>query len=516
VITTARHHAIRRQILDVAVNGTEAEGLVVQGQLVALCRNWLTPALDDALARASPIDEHWSIDRLDLDAGAFTLETLERDFVDAVRTALENQIRERSSVHGSRAIQRNGPSALATDRAGQADSRSPAPARAHEGDAEFSRRTDAQATQDAFVYFLATGVLPWWFRLPPNETLESLVTATWSAESPLFAVPSTLRTIASTVARLRLVRQFSGAFLETLLKALSPETGYSAEQIARQVMTQPVEAGRRQLLLERLWFEAFEAVAQHRSVSVATLFADWSRAIRADGVPASEDEPVVADVARALSLPVLTAPTENKQDTPETRAQRPSSPSLAKATSPAVTNHNRPPDPARGIDLDEGVFVDGAGIVLLHPFLPALFERLGVASEGELVQPDRALSLLHFLATREARAPEYALVLPKLLCGLPLDEPVGAPVELTESEIAEAENLLVAVIGHWEALGDASPDALRGTFLMRAGKLSRRDDDDLLQIEPQSFDVLLDRMPWGTGAIRLPWMARMLWVEWRL
>ena len=87
---------------------------------------------------------------------------------------------------------------------------------------------------------------------------------------------------------------------------------------------------------------------------------------------------------------------------------------------------------------------------------------------------------------------------------------------MTEAEQAEADLLLAAVIDHWTALGDASPDALRGTFLTRPGKLSRRGDDDVLQVEPQSFDILLDRLPWGIGAVRLPWMTRPLWVEWRM
>jgi hypothetical protein len=74
--------------------------------------------------------------------------------------------------------------------------------------------------------------------------------------------------------------------------------------------------------------------------------------------------------------------------------------------------------------------------------------------------------------------------------------------------------LLAAVIGHWSALGDTSPDALRGTFLARPGKLSRRGDEDLLQLEPQAFDVLLGQLPWGIGTVFLPWMKRFLWVEW--
>jgi len=512
VITTAQHHAIRRQVLDVTVNGTEAEGLALQGRLAALCRDWLTPALDDALARVAPGDEHWSIDSLDLDAGAFTLDTLERDFVDAVRSALENQIRERSS---GRATRRRSGAGTDHPHNGGVDSPSLGLQRGGEGDTEFLHRTGAQATQDAFVHFLATGVLPWWFRLPPNETLESIVSATWNAEgNPSFIVSSTPRAIASPVAHLRLVRQFSEPFLEALLKVLAPETARAVERVAQQVMAQSGQTARRQRLLEQLWLVAFEAVSQRREMSVAALFVEWSRAVRADTATAAAER-VIAEVARALSLPVPITPTEDRHDTLESRAEHPTF-APARAKRATTTGDGLSAESARGIDLDEGVFVDNAGVVLLHPFLPPFFERLGVAPEGNLIQPDRALALLHFLATSETRAPEYALVLPKLLCGLPLVEPVGSPVELTKDEIAEAENLLVAVIRHWATLGDTSPDALRGTFLTRPGKLSRRDGDDLLQVEPQSFDVLLDQLPWGIGAIRLPWMQRMLWVEWRM
>jgi hypothetical protein len=173
--------------------------------------------------------------------------------------------------------------------------------------------------------------------------------------------------------------------------------------------------------------------------------------------------------------------------------------------------------PQSQIDLDEGVFVGCAGVVLLHPFLPRLFEALGIATDDALVQPDRALGLLHFLATGQPVAPEYDLLLPKLLCNLPLDLPAPAPAVLSAAEMDEAIALLSAVVGHWTALGDISVDGLRGSFLVRPGKLSRRGDgSDLLQVEPRSYDILLDRLPWGIGMLQLPWMKKSLRVEWRM
>jgi hypothetical protein len=93
---------------------------------------------------------------------------------------------------------------------------------------------------------------------------------------------------------------------------------------------------------------------------------------------------------------------------------------------------------------------------------------------------------------------------------------VEAPVALTVAEEEEAIALLEAVIRHWDAVGDTSVGGLRGTFLVRPGKLFQRGNgDDVLQVESRSFDILLDRLPWGIGMIQLPWMEKILWVEWR-
>ena len=88
-------------------------------------------------------------------------------------------------------------------------------------------------------------------------------------------------------------------------------------------------------------------------------------------------------------------------------------------------------------------------------------------------------------------------------------------MELSAAELEEAAALLEAVIQHWEALRNTSADGLRGTFLVRPGKVTLREDGDWwLQVESKSYDILLDQLPWGIGMIKLPWMQRMLRVEW--
>jgi hypothetical protein len=167
-------------------------------------------------------------------------------------------------------------------------------------------------------------------------------------------------------------------------------------------------------------------------------------------------------------------------------------------------------------EVREGLYVENAGLVLVHPFLPQFFSALGIAEKARLLQPDRALSLLHYLTTGQTVAPEYELVLPKILCDVPLGTPVESQVELTAAEQEESIALLEALIRHWGALRNSSPDGLRGAFLLRPGKVSLQDDGDwYLQIESRTHDILLDQLPWGLSMIKLPWMGKMLRVAWK-
>lgn len=165
-----------------------------------------------------------------------------------------------------------------------------------------------------------------------------------------------------------------------------------------------------------------------------------------------------------------------------------------------------------------GLFVNQSGLVILHPFLQLYFEDVGLVEEEEFrdeVAQQTAIYLLHYLATGQTDAPEYELVLPKLLCGWPLSDPVARELRLTDAALAEGENLLQAVINYWQVLKSTSPDGLREGFLQREGKLTRLNEADWrLQVEQQTIDILLGSLPWGLNVVKLPWMESMLMVEW--
>jgi hypothetical protein len=159
-----------------------------------------------------------------------------------------------------------------------------------------------------------------------------------------------------------------------------------------------------------------------------------------------------------------------------------------------------------------------AGLVLAAPYLPRLFNVLGLSREGRFIDleaAERAVHLLQYLACAESAAPEYQLVLNKLLCGLPLDAPVPAGIEVSDTERETIVGLLKALIAAWSALGNTSVDGLRQSFLMREGELSLEDESWQLSVTPGPFDMLMDRLPWSFSIIKFPWMALPLHVSWR-
>ncbi|SEL45789.1 hypothetical protein SAMN04488505_102314 [Chitinophaga rupis] len=166
---------------------------------------------------------------------------------------------------------------------------------------------------------------------------------------------------------------------------------------------------------------------------------------------------------------------------------------------------------------EEQYTVRHAGVILLAAFLRPFFTTLELWDGKEWKSKDacyRAVHLLKYLCTGQQQAPEYSLVMEKICCGLPLDEPVPLDLELTEKEIAESTLLLESIIGHWKMLKNTSVNGLRETFLKRDGILSRQEKNWRLQVEQKTLDVLLDSIPWGFSTISLPWNGYLIFVEW--
>lgn len=163
-----------------------------------------------------------------------------------------------------------------------------------------------------------------------------------------------------------------------------------------------------------------------------------------------------------------------------------------------------------------GISVRDAGLILLHPFIGRLFRHFGWLDVSGGIDPEwrwHAVQALQYLALGRCGLPEPTLVLEKTLCGIPLHDPAAFPT-LEDAVLAECEDLLAAVIGHWAILGKTSPNGLRESFLIRDGLLDFGENDIRLAVERRSYDMLLAHLPWPLGPVSFKWLDRVIHVHW--
>lgn len=322
------------------------------------------------------------------------------------------------------------------------------------------KKTIPENLSDVFLYFLKTGILPWSYRLKDGKTLENelddAINNLWSDKDVRYFTSRIQEALLGATTFSRFVNQFSQSFRARVLMLISNEIAALTESIYS--------------------IEELEALSQDELLR-------FNKSLFESAFTLQSGKASLKSNARLH---------EN---------------SLNKKT---VLSSEFQAD-------KEGIYIENAGLVLLHPFLSLYFEALGVINGDEMLLPDRALCLLHYLATGQSKAPEYDLALPKILCGLSIFDPISNEGDITENESIESIALLSSVIIHWSALKNTGPDTLRGTFLLRPGKLFLREDGSwLLQVESHNFDVLIDQLPWGISMIKLPWMKQLLIVEWNI
>src|SRR4051812_3395557 len=84
---------IRRQVLDVDLPGTEADGLALQRRLPGVCADVLSPAIEAVLGAIGPGDSYVYLDRIAIDVTLHSTDGLESELADAVQHELQDHFR---------------------------------------------------------------------------------------------------------------------------------------------------------------------------------------------------------------------------------------------------------------------------------------------------------------------------------------------------------------------------------------------------------------------------------------
>lgn len=217
------------------------------------------------------------------------------------------------------------------------------------------------------------------------------------------------------------------------------------------------------------------------------------------------DEQIIAGLALYLQVPVK----ENGNKLANDQAKK----TDGKKTDYDKADYNK----IKKLTQTGGLYINNAGVALIHPFLPMLFKHTGLTVEGKfnsLHEQIQAAQILQYAATLTQQHTEQDMILSKLICGLPFSQFVPPDFELDECVTNEVRSLLAEVLKHWAILKNTSPEGLAEGFFKRTGSIKQMNDNWVLTVERKDIDILLRSLPWGISLIKSPWNDYYITVNW--
>lgn len=189
-----------------------------------------------------------------------------------------------------------------------------------------------------------------------------------------------------------------------------------------------------------------------------------------------------------------------------------------KLESPTFQMANIDEDDTRSKSKSEGTIqVLNAGIVLLHPFIASFFDKVGLTENGQFISKScqqRAVCLLHYIATGELEFEEQCLYFQKFICHYNQEDSIPKDLPISSFEKEEVAHLLQAVLGYWTSLKGTSAQGLRGNFLIRKGVLEHDGNNAIIHVEKKTADILLKQIPWTLNFAKWPWNPHLLTIKW--
>lgn len=486
---TANRHRIQRQVLELTVpDAMAAPG--IQEQVARACREPLLAGMTSVFDSVAPAHELLRLERLEIDVGRIEGDDWVPEFERRLLAELGKQLE---------------------GRAAEAKREEPAEV-AGAGGGAF----------EAFLFFLCHGRLPWWSEAPGEDWSRAFGTADLRRIEALRAV---MREEPHALARV--IDALDDRQLETLAATSSSLRGCA---LALRELRPSDSAVLEHRWRRRFWMRVLAwsiapgeaggaALVNALMVERCNLAVEKSRQ-RPDASNQSTDDDL-ASFVRPVAVHALPAPWREWCETALSAAGHagavaPVADKPVKVPSDHVLQRGDPRGREVEPETGEAIYLPGAGILLLHPFLEALFLDRGLMEGKHFAGKEarqRAAQLLGYLATGRPGTPEYELGFAKLLTGIDLEAPVER-AWVDERDMAACDELIDAVLAHWTALRSSSAAWLRSQFLLRDGKLEAVDGGWRVTVERRAQDVLMTHLPWGFGVIGLPWLEQRIFVRW--
>jgi len=535
-------HIIHRQKIILNLSKREHAG-ALQASVSNLMQHDLQAGIDAVFNNAFPGNKIIRIDKLQLNLGDINQQNFENEF----KAQLLNELAKGLSQQRDNLNYANSAEELSKE----------------------------QSLINGLIYFLEKGYLPWYQSATTMGDWEMEILNNFTVRQyHQFFERILLKQHANEVVIQRLVLQFSDKFLGALLSGTMPEFGVSWELIYKDLalIVHSFSKQATNIVRHKIWQHIFQALPDKKGNELSYHILE-QLAVEFDIKPSNISLKKERELISELKTSIIQVDFQKlivclKQKIKKDRNKKPDKNTKDFNEGQSVTDDNKvaadvsidqadedialrndgtirdnetaainehdiandeqvsakkeKPKPARRkrdaqVIAGDVIFVNNSGIVILHPFLKACFESLELVDKKKFISDEarqRAVLLLHYLATGETKVAEFNLTLQKVMCGYPLDDTLPDELLLTEKEIAESDNLLSAVTNYWVPLNNTSIQGLRNSFLQREGKLELRENGWLLTIEQKTLDILLGKLPWGISTIRLPWMEQLLNVDW--
>lgn len=551
-------HIIYRQILEISYPSKKGARLG-QDQMSKYYREDLMPLMDEIFDMVDETGNHIRIDRLEIDLGRVSPQSLEEEIRSKLRSTLEEELfRHLQKTRVTVPFHEGDDAEISTRKpyyAGETHTK------------EVSVHSPSRSELELFAFFVRTGQLPWWTGRKQALSLEELA-ATLIENQPGRLLDLLLDLIPAGSCTRRIIYQFPDDILRRFIELKKRNTG-AGKQIQNlhedfyelqmhQRITQLNRSSFRQLLWQcafNYWFLtgdshlsilkpntpgnpvkvspgetetgarlAFSSLVSGNDMRSYLLYVVKALAERGISGGADGGSPVIKTIQLLLRR-IVDIGIQNKQigkimtalgDLPTAKIEDTLSAELPAAIKKGEYE-NYTSESGEKLLFSESIEINNAGLVIIAPFLPRFFDSLGLISGKSFATGDaagRAALILQYIVKGETEMAEHDLILNKLLCGLPAAEPIARELDLSEPDREEVKNLLQSVIEHWEALKGTSADGFRETFLVKEGLLDKEVNGWRLRVERTTVDVLLDRLPWSISIIKLPWNDEMIHVEW--
>ncbi|HLP65746.1 contractile injection system tape measure protein [Flavobacterium sp.] len=399
------------------------------------------------------------------------------------------------------------------------------------------------------LYFMEYGAMPWW--IGKNDEFNNLEKINTIELQKLNFKNSFRKLIQQRKIQERVINQFSNTTLAVVIASLS-KTVINEEKIAKNSLLKLINNQSFEYK-KSFWQAIFELLNEGKSISIVQLYHRYSSLFQSSKITfpvfiqnlkslvlidLDEDECFATyknqliqkkseeksriksrenDDEKQLDFEIKEPNSNFKED--QNLIELTSTSSQTESNQQNFSDEINTNSEASSYNFNENqyksIYVENAGLIILHPFLKQLLKSCDLLSENNIiVNKELAAHILHYAATKRENDFEHTMLFEKFLCGIPLLQSIKREIKIEEKHKQNVEEMLLAVVQHWSVLKNTSIDVLRSEFLQREGKLDCSESNPKLTIERKTQDLLLEKIPWNINIVKIPWMEKLMYTQW--